>query len=97
MFVYDGAQNTQRSLTRVTTSVVYMCFFAESTLPGKHRRDVIFHAFWKVSPFDKTNTERRLAGFFEKTTKHPCVNSLLLENGFEDKTFYSYLNNNCTV
>ena len=39
--------------------VVYMFFFAESTLPGTHRRDVIFHAFWKMRAWVTAGGKRR--------------------------------------
>ena len=37
-----------KKMERTSTEVVCMLFFAESTQPGTHRRDVTFHAFWKM-------------------------------------------------
>ena len=46
IYVQKTKNNQVRHLGHIR--VVYMMFFAESTLPGTHRRDVTFHAFWKV-------------------------------------------------
>ena len=36
----------------LNTWVVYMLFFAESTLPGTRQRDLTLRAFWKVRMWD---------------------------------------------